>query len=140
VPGRPIWFKTHRAYLPLFLRLGVLLDQVEPLKVGDTWSYAYRAPRLSGQGVSDHAGYAIDVWTTRSGAQGRRPTAAFKAKVMKVLDQFVTSDGRQVFGWGGLYKNVPDAMHFFVNPGISPKDAAAVAKSLKVASDGTIRG
>lgn len=139
VPGRPVWFRTHRAYLPLFLRLGVLLDQVIVLKPTDTWSYAYRETRITKGKTSDHAGYAIDVWTTRDGQQGRRPSVSLAKQVHDVLDKFKTADGRRVFEWGGDYRNVPDPMHFNVSPGVSPKDAAAVIKALRLNSDGTVK-
>lgn len=138
VPGRPVWFRTHRAYLPLFLRLGVLLDQVERLLVKDTWSHAFRETRITSGKISDHAGYAIDAWSSRIGAQGRRPTPELRTAVHKILDTFTTEDGRRVFQWGGDYRNVPDAMHFNIAPGISTKDAAAVIKRLGLKSDGTV--
>ena len=138
VPGRPVWFRTHRAYLPLFLRLGVLLDQVERLSVRDTWSYNYRQTRITSGKISDHAGYAVDVWSSREGQLGRRPSAALRAKVEPILDTFKTADGRRVFQWGGDYRNVPDTMHFNIAPGITTKDAAAVIKRLRLKSDGTV--
>ena len=139
VPGRPVWFKTHRAYLPLFLRLGVLLDQTIPLRVSDTWSHNYRETRITRGKISDHAGYAIDVWSSREGAQGRPPSPGLRKAVHDILDVFTTADGRRVFQWGGDYKNVPDVMHFNVAPGITTKDAAAVIKRLRLLSDGTVK-
>lgn len=139
VPGRPIWLRTRRAYAPLFLRLAVLLDQVEPLKVTDTWSYAYRPARLS-NGLSDHSGgTAIDVWSSRIGAVGRKPTPELRKQVNAILDKFKTADGRRVFAWGGDYKNTPDPMHFNIARGITPEDAAEVIGRLGILSDGTIR-
>lgn len=154
VPGRPVWLRVRRAYAPLFLRLAVLLDQVEPLKVTDTWSYAYRPARLS-NGLSDHSGgTAIDCWSSRIGANttiANNKMPADKAKaISKVLKQFKTADGRCVFGWG-VSKQVPgvdypitydrmnDPMHFFIAPGVSPADAAEVIKRLGIQSDGTVR-
>jgi len=154
VPGRPIWLRTHRAYLPLFLRLAVLLDQVEQLKVSNTWSYNYRPPRM-GEGVSDHAGYAIDCWSNGIGTHTwpSKMPADKAAKISAILERFKTDDGRHVFGWGACSKGPGviytgptykltksnDPMHFFIAPGISTKDAAAVIKKLKIQSDGTIR-
>lgn len=154
VPGRPIWIRTHRSYLPLFLRLAVLLDQVEQLKLSNTWSYNYRQPR-QGQGVSDHAGYAIDCWSDGIGRQTwpSKMPADKAAAISAILERFKTADGRHVFGWGacskapGVIYSGPtyrltkshDPMHFFIAPGISTKDAAAVAKKLGIMSDGTIR-
>lgn len=137
VPGRPVWIRVHRAYAPLFLRLCVLLDQVEQLKPTDTWSYAYRKARMANQ-TSDHAGYAIDVWTTRSGAQGKRPSPELRDQVERILATFTTANGRRIFGWGGTYQNTPDAMHFYVNPTITPKDAQEVQDRLGIRADGTV--
>lgn len=154
VPGRPVWIRTHRSYLPLFLRLLVLLDQVEQLKLSDTWSYNYRPPRL-GAGVSDHAGYAVDCWSARIGARTwpSKMPADKAAAISAILEKFKTADGRHVFGWGACskapgviytgptYKKTAshDPMHIFVAPGVSPADARQVIKSLKIQSDGTVR-
>jgi hypothetical protein len=152
VPGRPIWIRVRRPYAPLFLRLAVLLDQVEPLKVSNTWSFNYRPARL-GEGTSDHCGYAIDCWSDGIGMQtwpSRMPKTK-AAAISKLLKQFTTADGRYVFGWGiteispGVdypitYRQAKnnDPMHFFIAPGITGKDAAEVAKRLRIASDGTV--
>ena len=153
VPGRPVTLRTHKAYLPLFLRLGVLLDQVIQLKTMDTWSYAYRAPRM-GSGVSDHAGYAIDCWSAREGAATwpSRMSAAQARHVSAVLETFKTKDGRHVFGWGASNKSpgvvytgptytktsTNDPMHVFIAKGITTADAAAVIKRMRIKPNGTI--
>lgn len=154
VPGRPVWFRTHRAYLPLFLRLGVLLDQVEQLRIRNTWSYNYREPRM-GSGVSDHAGYAIDCWSDGIGSHTwpTKMPADKAAAISAILEKFKTADGRHVFGWGACNKGpgviytgptyngttANDPMHFYIAPGISTKDAAAVCKAMRIASDGTVK-
>lgn len=137
VPGRPVWIRVHRAYAPLFLRLCVLLDQVEQLKPTDTWSYAYRKARMANH-TSDHAGYAVDVWSSRQGQVGKRPSAELRDQVDRILDKFTTANGRRIFGWGGAYANTPDAMHFYVNPTITPKDAKDVQDRLGIRADGTV--
>lgn len=153
VPGRPIWLRVARPYAPLFLRLAVLLDQVEQLEVRNTWSYNYRAPRM-GQGISDHAGYAIDCWSDGIGAHtwpSRMPKDK-AARISEILKRFRTDDGRLVFGWGVckrspgvdypiVYRLVAsnDPMHFYIAPGISSKDAAQVIRDMGIRSDGTIR-
>ena len=67
-------------------------------------------------------------------------------------DGIRTADGRLVFGWG-ICKDSPgvdypityskhasnDPMHFFIAPGITTKDAAAVIKAMRIATDGTIK-
>jgi hypothetical protein len=154
VPGRPVWLATRKAYLPLFLRLAVLLDQVQPLKLSNTWSFNYRPPRM-GSGVSDHAGYAIDCWSDGIGAH-TWPSKMPKSKALlisAILEKFKTEDGRHIFGWGacndapGVVYTGPtynrhesnDPMHFFIAPGISTSDAARVIKTLGIKSDGTVK-
>lgn len=155
VPGRPIWILTRRAYTPLFLRLMVLLDQVEPLKMRNTWSFNYRPPRM-GSGVSDHAGYAIDCWSDGIGMHtwpSRMPRDK-ALQISRILDNFRTKDGRYVFGWGiskqspGMTYGGPtytrtesnDPMHFFIAPGITVRDALSVRRSMRIKRDGRIRG
>jgi hypothetical protein len=154
VPGRPIKFKMHYAALPLFLRLGVLLDGVIALRTYDTYSYAYRKPRTDefGAKYSDHAGWAIDVWTSRQGRVGFPGTLTKRQAEMisQRLKQFITDDGRYVFGWGvsdkipgvdypDTYHRINDPMHFFINPGIRVKDLKLVRASLNIALDGTVK-
>lgn len=153
VPGRPVSLRTHRAYLPLFLRLAVLLDQVEPLKVGSTWSFNYRTARL-GDGISDHAGYAIDCWSDGIGANttiaNNRMPAAKAAKISEILKGFRTKDGRLIFGWGvsdqvkGVdypltYHRANDPMHFHAAYGVSPTDALFARRRMGIKPDGTIK-
>lgn len=154
IPGRPVWILTRKAYLPLFLRLCVLLDQVEPLQLRNTWSFKYRPPRM-GEGISDHAGYAIDCWSDGIGTH-TWPSKMPKAKALaisKILKGFKTADGRHIFGWGacddapGVVYTGPtyekhvsnDPMHFYIAPGITTRDAARVIKALRIKSDGTVK-
>lgn len=152
VPGRPIWIRVARPYAPLFLRLMVLLDQVETLQMRNTWSYNYRPPRM-GEGVSDHAGYAIDCWSDGIGTH-TWPSKMPKdkaAQISEILKKFTTKDGRLVFGWGVCAKSPGvdypityrltksnDPMHFYIAPGITSKDAAEVIREMGIKSDGTI--
>jgi hypothetical protein len=154
VPGRPIWIRVARPYTPLFLRLMVLLDQVEQLEMRNTWSFNYRAPRMGGSSeVSDHAGYAIDCWSDGIGAH-TWPSKMPKdkaAKISEILKTFRTSDGRYIFGWGASKKSAGvdypityrltksnDPMHFYIAPGITAKDSAAVIREMGIKPNGTI--
>lgn len=154
VPGRPIWIKTHRAYTPLFLRLMVLLDQVEPLKQRNTWSYNYRQGRMA-TGISDHAGYAIDCWSDGIGAHtwpSRMPRDA-ALQISRILDNFRTHDGRYIFLWGicrespGVVYGGPtytkhesnDPMHFAIAPGVTAFDAVRARLKMRIRNDGRIR-
>ena len=153
VPGRPITLRAHRAALPLFLRLSVLLDQVIPLRPEDTWSYCFRKPRPNADSVlySDHAGWAIDAWTTRQGAAGF-PGSLTKTQATKIsrhLKKFQTPDGRYIFGWGvsdkiagvtypHTYHALNDPMHFFIRPGIKVADLHATRKAMNIAWNGMV--
>ena len=157
IPGRPVSLTTRRAYLPLFLRLGVLLDlRVEQLSVKDCWSYAYRAPRMgSSASISDHAGYACDFWAAGIGAHtwpSRMPRKQAQA-MSHVLEGFRTVDGRHIFGWGAT-KSAPgvdytgptytkpesnDPMHVFIAPGITVVDALRARRKMGIQPDGTIK-
>lgn len=151
VPGRGVSLRTRKAYLPLFLRLAVYLDQIHQLSTNDTWSYAYRAPRM-GSGISDHAGYAIDCWSSTIGANTwpSKMPGLDAAKISEVLKKFRTKDGKYVFGWG-ISANNPgvnypityhgttnDPMHFFIAPGITVADANEVIARMKILPNGTI--
>lgn len=154
VPGRPITLLVHRAYARLFARLAVLLDQVEPLRQRNTWSYNYRPPRM-GSGVSDHAGYAIDCWSDGIGAH-TWPSRMPKDKALRIsaiLETFRTKDGRHIFGWGAT-KSAPgvtytgplytkqasnDPMHFYIAKGITVRDALATIIRMRIRKDGTVK-
>ena len=157
VPGRPVSLTTHRAFLPLFLRLAVLLDiNVAKLSPKDTWSYAYRAPRMgTATSISDHAGYATDSWSAREGAHTwpSRMSKAQAEAMSAILERFRTVDGRHLFGWGACNKapgvvytgptyNKPesnDPMHVFVAPGITALDALRARRKMRIKADGTVR-
>jgi hypothetical protein len=151
IPGRTVSLRTRKCYLPLFLRLGVYLDQVSQLHTTNTWSYAYRAPRM-GSGISDHAGYAIDCWSNSIGANAwpsRMPVVEAQI-ISQILKKFRTKDGRYLFGWGvsadspgvdypiTYHGKTNDPMHFFIAPNITPKDANEIIARLKIQADGTI--
>lgn len=154
VPGRPIRLRAHRAALPLMLRLSVLLDQVIPLHAADSGSYAYRKPRTdpAGSRLSDHAGWAVEHWSTREGRQGfpTSMTASQAARISAILRRFATPDGRLVLGWGAsdrspgvdypiTYHRLSDPMHVHVAPGITVADLRAVAAAMRIRPDGTIQ-
>lgn len=153
VPGTKVKLTTRAAMLPLFLDLARRLNKrVKPLSTKDTWSYAYRPPRL-GNGWSDHCGYAIDAWSSTIGSQST-PTSmtAQQARAMsEILETYRTHDGHYVFGWGtrtsnpgvtfgGItYNGVSDPMHVFVAPGVTVDDVQEVRKRMGIKADGTRR-
>lgn len=154
--------RADRAALPLFLDLARKLSvKVQPLNVKNCWSYNYR-PIRTGSATSDHAGWAIDLWSGDVSGPGGTGIGAHtwpsrmpvdKAKIIaRVLERYRTKDGRHVFGWGiakvapggNLYSgptyNNPqynDPMHFFIAPGISRADLREVRKRMGIRRDGT---
>lgn len=155
IPGTKITLRTRRACLPLFLNLAARLNEdVRPLSISDTWSFNYRPGRMSDV-VSDHAGYAIDCWSSSVGAHtwpSKMPATVAK-KISAILEEYQTNDGRFVFLWGassqapGVKYAGPthhtqkgnDPMHFAIARGISMKDVVAVQKALGIKPDGTTR-
>lgn len=153
IPGTKISLRTRRAALPLFLHVAARLNkEVQALSPKDTWSFNYRKPRM-GSGTSDHAGYAIDCWSSTIGAHtwpSRMPKTKAR-KMAKILESYKTKDGRHVFGWGiakvapggdiytGPTYNNPkynDPMHVFIAPGISMRDVMNVRKAMKIDRNG----
>lgn len=156
------WITADRAALPLLLDLArKLSNKVQPLNVKNCWSYNYRPPAM-GSGVSDHAGWAIDLWSGTVPGPGGNGIGAHtwpsrmpvdKARVIaRVLEKYRTADGRHVFGWGiakpapgGLFYSGPtynkttsnDPMHFFIAPGITRKDLREARKRMGIRRDGT---
>jgi hypothetical protein len=69
IPGTRINIRTRKSCLPLFLHLAARLNkEVRRLNPRDTWSYNFRPIRMGQSAVSDHAGYAIDLWSSTTGA------------------------------------------------------------------------
>lgn len=155
IPGTKITLRTRRSCLPVFLHLAARLDEeVRPLSISDTWSYNYRPGRMTDV-VSDHAGYAIDCWSSTIGAHtwpSKMPATVAK-KISRILEDYRTRDGRYVFLWGassqapGVVYSGPthktqkgnDPMHFAVARGISTKDLLAVRKEMGIRLDGISR-
>lgn len=155
IPGTRLSLRTRRACLPLFLHLASQLDsQVKELSSKDTWSYNYR-PIRGGKAVSDHAGYAIDCWSSGIGAHTwpSKMPAKKAGQIGKILEEYKTRNGRYVFLWGasdqapGVKYEGPtyhstkynDPMHFAIAPGITTKDLMQVRRSMRLKLDGRVR-
>ncbi len=85
------------------------------VRASDTGAYNCRQI-TAGKGHSLHAyGIAIDInWNTNPfRADNRLITDMPKAMVTNIL-RMRTGNGKQVWGWGGNYRSVKDAMHFEV--------------------------
>lgn len=156
IPGLKISLRTRKACLPLFLNLaGRLNEEVEPLSPKDTWSFNYRPIRMGQSAVSDHAGYAIDCWSSTIGAH-RWPSKmpAKKARqISRILEDYKTPDGRYIFLWGassqapGVNYSGPthrtqrgnDPMHFAIARGITIRDLMRTRRAMKLRKNGTVR-
>jgi hypothetical protein len=83
IPGTSISLRTRRSALPLFLHLAARLNtEARPLNPRDTWSFNYR-PIRTGSAVSDHAGYAIDCWSSLLAWTIRGPRTALSAAMIR---------------------------------------------------------
>lgn len=156
IPGTKISIRTRRSCLPLFLHLAARLDQdVRQLSNRDTWSFNYRPIRMGQRAVSDHAGYAIDCWSSNIGAHTwpSRMPARLATKISRILEDYRTPDGRFVFLWGassqapGVNYAGPthrtqkgnDPMHFAIAPGITTRDLIQTRRAMRLRLNGTVR-
>lgn len=155
IPGTKISLRTRKSALPLFLHLAARLNnEVQALNPKDTWSFNYRPIRL-GQSVSDHAGYAIDCWSSTIGRHTwpSKMPAKKAREIGRILEDYTTADGRYVFLWGAAsiapgvdYKGPThhtqrgnDPMHFAIAPGISTRDLMRVRRAMKLRLNGTVK-
>jgi hypothetical protein len=155
IEGTKITLRTRRSALPLFLNLASNLNEnVQELSVKDTWSFNYRAIRM-GDSVSDHAGYAIDCWSSTIGAH-RWPTkmpAKLAREISNILETYKTPNGKHIFLWGasslapGVIYTGPthktqagnDPMHFAIAKGITTTDLMKTRKHLGIKLNGTTK-
>jgi hypothetical protein len=90
---------------------------------GDTGAFNCRKI-TGGSGYSLHAyGIAIDVnWNTNPYRADNKLVTDMPPAMTTAIRAIRTNNGKQVWGWGGAYKSVKDAMHFEVV--CSPPDLA----------------
>lgn len=155
IPGLGITLRTRKAALPLFLHLAARLnDEIQPLSSRDTWSFNYRPIRM-GAAVSDHAGYAIDCWSSTIGRHTwpSKMSAKKARQISRILEDYRTPDGRYIFLWGASsqapgvdYKGPThrtqkgnDPMHFAVARGISVRDLMKTRRAMGLRLNGTTR-
>jgi hypothetical protein len=84
-----------------------------PVRAADTGAYNCR-PITNGTGHSLHAhGIAIDVnWNTNPFRKDNVLVTDMPKVMITNILKIRTTGGLQVWGWGGNYKTVKDAMHF----------------------------
>jgi peptidoglycan hydrolase-like protein with peptidoglycan-binding domain len=83
------------------------------VRKGDTGAFNCR-PITGGSGYSLHAyGIAIDVnWNTNPFRKDNKLVTDMPAAMVKAILAIRTANGKQVWGWGGNYRSVKDAMHY----------------------------
>lgn len=156
IPGTRISIRTRRSCLPLFLHLAARLNsEARPLNPRDTWSFNYRPIRMGQSAVSDHAGYAIDCWSSSVGAHTwpSKMPAKLARTIGNILEDYKTPDGRFIFLWGassqapGVRYAGPthrtqrgnDPMHFAIARGITTRDLMQTRRAMRLRLNGTVR-
>lgn len=155
IPGTRISIRTRRSALPIFLHLAARLNELRPLTPRDTWSFNYRPIRMGQSAVSDHAGYAIDCWSSSVGRHTwpSKMPARLARRIGRTLEDYKTPDGRFIFLWGassqapGVDYAGPthrtqagnDPMHFAIARGITNRDLMQTRRAMGLRLDGTVR-
>lgn len=156
IPGTKISIRTRRSALPIFLHLAARLNrEARPLSSKDTWSFNFRPIRMGQKVTSDHAGYAIDAWSSTVGRHTwpSKMPAQLARRIGRILEDYKTPDGRYLFLWGASsqapgvdYKGPThrtragnDPMHFAIARGISNADLMATRRAMGLRLNGTTR-
>lgn len=152
VPGTKTKITVEAHALPVFLAfLSDWHHTVHPIEYkGDLGvdGWEYRKARMA-NAFSNHAsGTAVDITYDWLKADRRRHMNASQIKaVHHLLDKYVTSSGKRIFGWGGDWGAL-DEMHVELiqswSPGshgtnCTPADVANVIARLGILSDGTFK-
>jgi hypothetical protein len=151
VPGTHTRLLLRREVAPVFAAaLADVNRHVIALDGGPCAGWNYR-PARTGAGLSNHAGgVAADVrWDVLKADHRRHMTGAQIAAMHAILNHYVTSRGKRVFGWGGDWKvgAYCDEMHLEVGqawqPGVgsfvSAADFLDVQHRLRIDATGVAR-
>lgn len=150
VPGTNKRVLLHKDALAVTLAiLSDINKRVIPLDPGPLDGWEYRDARLGG-GLSNHAsGSACDFrYDVLLADRQRHMTDKQRRRMHKLLDKYVTSSGKRVFGWGGDWTEgrSMDEMHLEAiqswSPGsqgsnATPADFLDCQKFLGIKDDGT---
>jgi hypothetical protein len=153
VPGTKKKVTLQADVLPLFLAL--LADIHKTVVAIDTPGalgpdgYELRDARMS-SGISNHgSGTACDVrYDLMKADRKKHLTDAQTAACHKLLNKYVDSNGRRIFGWGGDWKAI-DEMHWEIAQSwavgahgrkTTMQDVKNVITRLKIQPDGTTLG
>lgn len=137
-----------RAFAAFYADWERLMTKRLTLTTGPLDAWEYREARQA-SGLSNHAGgVAVDVRYDILKADGKAHMTARESKIVrKLLDVYVTPDGRRIFGWGGDWSpGSVDEMHLEIAQGwaigaggqdITPQDVKDCIKHLRIKRDGT---
>ena len=149
VPGTKKKVCLHKDVLPVFLAmLSDINKNIIPLDPGPLDGWEYRAAR-TGAGLSNHASAtACDFrYDFLKATHKIYLTPAQHNAMHKLMDKYVTSSGKRVFGWGGDWSKMPDEMHLegiqSWSPGakgsnVTIADFQNVIKRLGIKPNGTV--
>jgi len=147
IPGTTKKVRVRAEIAPVMAAaLSLVHEHVINLNPGSTAGYCYRQARAA-NGFSNHAsGTAVDmrydVWTA---AHKQFATPSQIKAMHSILDQFRTTGGKRIFGWGGDWSAAfLDDMHLEIGqawqPGVgsfvSTVDVQNVQKRLGIDKDG----
>jgi hypothetical protein len=150
VPGTNKQVLLNKDVLPVFLNMLAQVNRlVIPLDPGPLDGWEYRDARTTAQ-LSNHAsGTASDMrYDVLKADRQQHMTAKQRTTMHKLLDKYVTSTGKRVFGWGGDWDlgTYMDEMHLEAIQSWSPgaqganataADFADVKKRLGIKDNGT---
>ena len=151
IPGTKHRILCRKEALPVFLAfLADVNKKVIPLDPGPVDGWEYRQAHAA-NGLSDHSsGTAVDFrYDVLKADEQTHMTLAQHAEMHKLMDKYVTSKGKRIFGWGGDWTpgKYEDEMHVeliqYWSPGAQNADCTLadvenVIKRLGIKPDGTI--
>jgi hypothetical protein len=150
VPGTKKKVQVRKEAAPLFAcALAEINKRIIPLNPGPLDGYEYRMARLSNNWSNHSSATACDFrYDVLLADHGTHLPASKHAEMHKILDMFVTTKGKRVFGWGGDWSpgRAEDEMHLELIQSWSPgaqgrdctlDDVANVIKRLGIKPNGT---
>jgi len=150
VPGTKKKVCVRKEAAPLFAcALAEINKRIIPLDGGPLDGYEYRQARMGGGWSNHSSATACDFRYDRLPADHKiHLTAAKHAEMHKILNMFITTKGKRVFGWGGDWKPgvAADEMHLELIQSFSPgsqgrdctlDDVLNVTKRLGIKPNGT---
>lgn len=151
VPGTKKKVQLRKEVAPVFAAmLAEINKQIIPLDPGPLDGWEYRQARTNA-GLSQHAGgVACDFrYDVLKADHGNHLPASKHDAMHKLMDKYVTSTGKRVFGWGGDWTKgtFEDEMHLEAVQSWSPgshgsnatvADFQDVQKRLGIKNDGTV--